>query len=110
VEHIYYVLSFRTIFKFNPYFLTPHYLNHPFSGQTPGLRGKKVKLQNAGRPLQNVQFCSSSRKAKILTTGISWIFRGLKFETDAEIGQKGTLCKGLARRMSNGKRVYIFDD
>ena len=56
------------------------------------------------RPLQNVQFCSSSRKAKILTTGIYWIFRGLKFEPDlsacnaqagAEIGQKGTLCKGL---------------
>jgi len=45
--------------------------------------------------LQNVQFCSSSRKAKILTTGIYWIFRGLKFEPDAEIGQKGTLCKGL---------------
>ena len=53
------------------------------------------------RPLQNVQFCSSSRKVKILTTGIYWIFRGLKFETDprgigfafhragAEIGQKG---------------------
>jgi len=47
------------------------------------------------RPLQNVQFYSSSRKAKILTTGIYWIFRGLKFEPDAEIGQKGTLCKGL---------------
>jgi len=47
------------------------------------------------RPLQNVQFCSSSRKVKILTTGIYWIFRGLKFEPDAEIGQKGTLCKGL---------------
>ena len=47
------------------------------------------------RPLQNVQFCSSSRKVKILTTGIYWIFRGLKFETDAEIGQKGALCKGL---------------
>ena len=45
--------------------------------------------------MQNVQFCSSSRKAKILTTGIYWIFRGLKFESDAEIGQKGMLCKGL---------------
>jgi len=52
------------------------------------------------RPLQNIQFCSSSRKAKILTTGIYWIFRGLKFETDAEIGQKGTLCRGL--RLSRG--------
>jgi hypothetical protein len=47
------------------------------------------------RPLHNVHFCSSSRKAKILTGGIRWVFRGLKFEPDAEIGQKGTLCKGL---------------
>ena len=47
------------------------------------------------RPLQNIQFCSSSRKAKILTAGIYWIFRGLKFELDEEIGQKGALCKGL---------------
>jgi hypothetical protein len=38
---------------------------------------------------QNVQFCPRSRKAKILTTGIPGVFRGLKFETDAEIGQKG---------------------
>ena len=38
---------------------------------------------------QNVQFCSRSRKAKILTTEIYLIFRGLKFELDAEIGQKG---------------------
>ena len=32
-----------------------------------------------------------SRKAKILTTGIPTLsgFRGLKFEPDAEIGQKG---------------------
>jgi hypothetical protein len=61
------------------------------------------------RPLKNVHFFSSSRTAKILTTGapqempLGWIlviFRGLKFETDpreigcifhgagAEIGQK----------------------
>jgi hypothetical protein len=39
-----------------------------------------------GRPLKNVQFCSSSRKAKILTTGIHRVFRGLKFEPDTEIG------------------------
>jgi len=26
---------------------------------------------------------------------ICWIFRGLKFESDAEIGQKGTLYKDL---------------
>ena len=47
------------------------------------------------RPLKNAQFCSRSRKAKILTTGIYLIFRGLKFESDAEIGQKGAFCKGL---------------
>jgi len=47
------------------------------------------------RPLQNVQFCLSLSKAKILTTGTYRIFRGLKVEPDAEIGQKGTLCKGL---------------
>ena len=38
---------------------------------------------------QNVEFCSMSRNAKILTAGIYWIFRGLKFKHDAEIGQKG---------------------
>ena len=42
------------------------------------------------RQFQNVQFCSRSRKAKILTTGIHGVFRGLKFEPDADIGQKGT--------------------
>jgi len=35
------------------------------------------------RPLKNVNFCSSSRKAIILTTGIHGVFRGLKFEPDA---------------------------
>jgi hypothetical protein len=30
------------------------------------------------RPLKNGNFCSSSRKAKISTTGIYRIFRGLK--------------------------------
>ncbi len=34
-------------------------------------------------------------KTKILTTGIHRVFRGLKFEPDAEIGQKGAFCKGL---------------
>ena len=47
------------------------------------------------RPLKNVHFCSRSRKAKILTTVIHVVFRGLKSETDTEIGQKGTFCKGL---------------
>ncbi|MCK4467988.1 MAG: hypothetical protein KAU60_06510, partial [Desulfobacterales bacterium] len=45
--------------------------------------------------MKNVQFCSSSRKAKILTGGIHRVFRGLKFEPDAVIGQKGAFCKGL---------------
>jgi len=36
---------------------------------------------------QNVLFCSRSRKVKILTTGIHVVFRGLKFEPDADIGQ-----------------------
>jgi len=47
------------------------------------------------RPLKNGNFCSSSRKAKISTTGIYGIFRGLKFEPDAEIGKKVPFCKGL---------------
>ena len=47
------------------------------------------------RPLKNVYFCSSSRKAKILTTGILQVFRGLRFEPDTEIGQKGAFSKGL---------------
>jgi hypothetical protein len=47
------------------------------------------------RPLENGDFCSSSRKAKISTTGIYGIFRGLKFEPDAEIEQKVPFCKGL---------------
>ena len=41
------------------------------------------------RQFQNVQFCSRSRKAKILTGGIHEVLRGLKFEPDADIGQKG---------------------
>ena len=47
------------------------------------------------RPLNNVQFWPRSRKAKISTAGIYGIFRGLKFEPDKEIGQKGILFKGL---------------
>ena len=47
------------------------------------------------RLLKNAQFRSSSRKAKILTTGIPGVFRGLKFEPDAEIERKGAFCKGL---------------
>ncbi len=47
------------------------------------------------RPLKNGYFCSSSRKAKILTTGILQVFRGVRFRPDTEIGQKGALSKGL---------------
>ncbi len=49
------------------------------------------------RPLQNVQFCPRSRKTRILTTGILLVFRGVKFESKAEIGQKGTFFKGLSK-------------
>jgi len=42
------------------------------------------------RRFQNVQLCSRSRKVKILTTGIYRVFRGLKFEPDVDIVQKGT--------------------
>ena len=47
------------------------------------------------RPLKNGNLYSSSRKAKILTTGIYRIFRGLKFEPDTEIGHKVPFCNGL---------------
>jgi hypothetical protein len=49
------------------------------------------------RPLKNVPFCSRSRKMKILTTGIHEVFRGLKFGSDAGIGQKRTFFKGLKK-------------
>jgi hypothetical protein len=49
------------------------------------------------RPLKNIHFCSSSRKVEILTKGIHGVFRGLKFEPDAEIGQKGRFCNGLRK-------------
>ena len=47
------------------------------------------------RRLKNVQFCFRPRQAKILTTDIHRVFRGLKFEPNAGIGQKGTFFKGL---------------
>jgi hypothetical protein len=40
--------------------------------------------------VSRLQRDSISRKAKILTTGIHLVFRGIKFELDADIGQKGT--------------------
>jgi hypothetical protein len=48
------------------------------------------------RALKNVQFCSWSRKTKILPTRIPMVFRGLKFESDAEIGQKRLFFKSLS--------------
>jgi len=52
-------------------------------------------INKEARPLKNGNFCSISRKAKISTTGIYRIFRGLKFEPDAESGHKVPFCKGL---------------
>ena len=53
------------------------------------------------RPLKNAQFCAKSRKTIILTTGIHRVFRGLKFEPDAELVQKGAFFKGLAEPVSD---------
>jgi hypothetical protein len=35
------------------------------------------------------------KEGENLTTGIPLVFRGFRFESDAEIGQKGTFFKGL---------------
>ena len=43
-----------------------------------------------GASFKMFNFAPRSRKAKILTAGILDVFRGLEFESDAEIGQKGT--------------------
>ena len=40
-------------------------------------------------PSTNEEVLSSSRRVKILTTGIHWVFRGLKFEPNTEIGKNG---------------------
>ena len=45
--------------------------------------------------MKNGNFCSSSKKAKISTTGIYEIFRGLEFEPDDEIGLKVLFCIGF---------------
>jgi hypothetical protein len=55
----------------------------------------KTDIETKGRSLKNAQFCSRSKKAKIITAGIPKVFRGLEFEPDAEIGQKGAFFKGL---------------
>jgi len=48
--------------------------------------------------------CSRSRKAKILTIGIHVVFRGLKFEPDADIGQISTDFE--RGRFEIGSKVY----
>ena len=60
-----------------------------------GMYIKNIFNFNDMSQFQNVQFCSRSRKEKILTTGIHWVFRGLKFEPDADIGQKGAFWNWL---------------
>jgi hypothetical protein len=52
--------------------------------------GRRIAHKKS-RPLKNAQFCSRSKKTKTLATGIYLIFRRLKFESDAEIGQKGEI-------------------
>ena len=47
------------------------------------------------RPLKDAQFYTKSRKMTILATGIHGVFRGLEFESDAELVQKGEIFKGL---------------
>ena len=43
------------------------------------------------------------KEGEDFTTGIHGVFRRLKSEPDAEIGQKGTFCKGLEKKgESNG--------
>jgi polysaccharide biosynthesis/export protein len=58
--------------------------------------------------LKNIHFCSSSKKAKILTTDIHLVFRGLKFESDKEIGQKGAFFKYLTGNMYSNHNHYII--
>jgi hypothetical protein len=63
-------------------------------------QSKKLQIQGAQvlrneRPFKNVHLCSRSRRARILTTGILRVFRGLKPEPDTEIGQREAFFKGL---------------
>ena len=44
-----------------------------------------------GETFEKCSICPRSRKAKMSTTGIYLIFRGLRFEPDAEIGQISTV-------------------
>ena len=79
----------------------PRHLRHAglrIDNWTLGEALTKCDSLKRGRPLKNVQFRSRSRRMRILTTGIYSIFRGLKSECNAEIGRKGTFCKGLRER------------
>jgi hypothetical protein len=60
---------------------------------------------NKKRPLKKAHFWSRSRKAKISTGGIYEIFRGLRFEPDTEIGQKGHFSKVSNGYLSASTRV-----
>jgi hypothetical protein len=60
-----------------------------FNCRFNSMSGYLERLLNPMSQFQNVQFCPRSRMAKILTADIPGVFRGLKFEPDAEIGQKG---------------------
>ncbi|OGP49907.1 MAG: hypothetical protein A2Y79_02910 [Deltaproteobacteria bacterium RBG_13_43_22] len=59
------------------------------------IRRRPRAYRETGSALKNLQFWLRSRKTRILTTVIQLVFRGLKFESDKEIGQKGTFFKAL---------------
>ena len=61
------------------------------SKESPSGKGSSVNVSFncIGRPLKNAQFYAKSRKTKILTGVIQVVFRGLKFETDAELVPSG---------------------
>jgi len=64
--------------------------------------GKKVRL------LKNADFCSSSRKKRILTTDIQEVFRGLKSDSDAEIGQKAAFFRSFVLPLGGGAYFRII--
>ena len=69
-----------------------------------GMRKLLYKLRlvdiriNGQCPFRNSDFCSKSRNAKNLTTGIWLIFRGLNFEHNAEFGRKDCFANGSNRQ------------
>jgi hypothetical protein len=60
-----------------------------FGGLILDMRYAKLEFSFQGR---NWQFFARSRHAKQITAGIYLIFRGLFFEHNAEIAEKGHLC------------------